>query len=84
MDASWKLTEEQVRVWLHGLLEGNSVVAPVEEDGVLLFRPITSADQAVVEPSGKTRWSPKEFLFPRTESLYRYNFTGGAVQLERC
>jgi len=81
-ESSWKLTEAQLRDWLHGLLEGNSVVAPVEEDGVALFRRITSEDQAVVEPSGKTRWSPKEFLFPRSEALYRYNFTGGTVQLE--
>jgi Pyruvate/2-oxoacid:ferredoxin oxidoreductase delta subunit len=82
MEASWKLTEEQLREWIGGLLDDNTVVAPVEEDGVVLFRPITSADQAVVEPSGKARWSPKEFLFPRTEALYRYNFAGGAVQLE--
>ena len=82
MGSSWKLTEAQLREWLRGLLEANSVVAPVREDGVLLFRRIASADQAVVEPSGKTRWSPKEFLFPRSEALYRYNFRGGTVQLE--
>jgi ferredoxin len=82
MDSSWKLTDAQLREWLSGLLEGNSVVAPVEEDGVLLFRPISSADQAVVKPSGKTRWSPKEFLFPRSEALYRYNLKGETVLLE--
>jgi formate hydrogenlyase subunit 6/NADH:ubiquinone oxidoreductase subunit I len=82
MGSSWKLTEAQLRGWLHDLLEANTVVAPVEEEGVLLFRPITSEDQAVIEPSGKTRWSPKEYLFPKTEALYRYNFSGGAVQLE--
>jgi formate hydrogenlyase subunit 6/NADH:ubiquinone oxidoreductase subunit I len=82
MDSSWKLTEAQLREWLHRLLDTNNVVAPVSEDGVLLFRRIASEDQAVVEPSGKTRWSPKEFLFPRSEALYRYNFTGATVQLE--
>jgi len=82
MESSWKLTDAQLREWLSGLLDRNSVVAPVEEDGVLLFRPIASEDQAVVKSSGKTRWSPKEFLFPRSEALYRYNFKGGAVQLE--
>jgi len=81
-DSSWKLTDAQLRAWLSGLLDGNSVVAPVEEDGVLLFRPIASAHQAVIKPSGKTRWSPKEFLFPRSEALYRYSFKGGTVQLE--
>jgi sulfhydrogenase subunit beta (sulfur reductase) len=82
MDSSWKLTEAQLREWLQSLLDANNVIAPVEEDGVLLFRRIASADQAVVEPSGKTRWSPKEFLFPRSEALYRYNFRAGTVQLE--
>ena len=82
MDSSWKLTEAQLREWLHTLLETRTVVAPVSEDGILLFRRIASEDQAVVEPSGKTRWSPKEFLFPRSEALYRYDFTGGTVRLE--
>ena len=82
MDSSWKLTDAQLREWLSGLLDGNSVVAPIEEDGVLLFRQIAEEEQAVVKPSGKTRWSPKEFLFPRSEALYRYSFRGGTVQLE--
>ncbi len=92
LDSSWKLTEAQLREWLGGLLDGNavvapearptSVVAPVEEDGVLAFRRIASQDQAVVEPSGKTRWSPKELLFPRSEAVYRYRFTGGGVETE--
>ncbi len=82
MGSSWKLTEAQLRAWLGGLLESNAVVAPVDEDGVLSFRRIASADQAVIEPSGKTRWSPKEHLFPRSEALYRYRFTGGGVETE--
>ena len=81
-DSSWRLTEAQLREWLSGLLAASTVVAPVEEDGVLCFSRITSADQAVIEPSGKTRWSPKEFLFPRSEALYRYTFKGRAVRLE--
>jgi ferredoxin len=36
----------------------------------------------VLEPSGKTAWSPKEFLLPRTESLYGYSFAGGTVQMQ--
>jgi len=80
---SWTIDEAEMRHWLQALIDGEMiVVAPVEEDGVVLFRPITSAEQAVVEPSGKTRWSPKEFLFPRSEALYRYRFKGDRVQLE--
>ncbi len=78
----WKLDETQMREWLQGLVDsGSSVVAPVEEDGLSLFRPIAAADHAHLEASGKTRWSPKEFLFPRTEALYRYSFKGDAVEV---
>lgn len=80
--SSWRLTEAELRAWLGGLLDVGAVVAPVEDDGVLSFRRITAADQAVIDPAGKTRWSPKEFLFPRSEVLYRYTFTGGSVRLE--
>ncbi len=79
----WTITDEQLRGWLQDLVDSDrSVVAPVEEDGILLFRPLTAADRAVLGPSGKTAWSPKEFLFPRTESLYGYRFSGGTVQLQ--
>jgi len=80
---SWTIDEAEMRRWLQALVDGEmTVVAPVAEDGVVLFRPITSGEQAVIEPSGKTRWSPKEFLFPRSEALYRYRFEGDRVQLE--
>jgi Pyruvate/2-oxoacid:ferredoxin oxidoreductase delta subunit len=61
--------------------EGCAVVAPVEEDGVLLFQSISSADRAILSPAGKTRWSPKEFLFPRSETLYTYTVDGSSVRL---
>ena len=80
--AAWRLSESQLRGWLDKLIgEGCTVVAPVEEDGVLLFRSIQSADRAILSPSGKTRWSPKEFLFPRAETLYNYAVDGSSVQL---
>ncbi len=79
---AWRLSEEQLRNWVDKLIgEGRTVVAPVEEEGVSLFRPIPSADRAVLSPSGKTRWSPKEFLFPRSEMLYTYAVDGGSIRL---
>jgi len=76
----WKLDEAQMREWLQGLVDGGvRVVAPIEEDGLALFRPIAAAEGARLEASGKTRWSPKEFLFPRSEALYRYTLKGDTV-----
>jgi ferredoxin len=80
--AAWRLSEDQLRGWLETLIgDGCTVVAPAEEDGVLLFRSIPSADRAVLSPSGKTRWSPKEFLFPRSETLYTFAVNAGSVRL---
>jgi sulfhydrogenase subunit beta (sulfur reductase) len=78
----WMLNDEQLREWLKDLLDaGSDVIAPVEEDGVKIFRPISSPEQALIEESGKTRWSPKEFFFPRTEALYHYDLSASLVQL---
>jgi ferredoxin len=69
---AWRLGEKELRGWLDQLLqEGRRVIAPVEQDGLRLFRPLATGDEADLS-SGKTRLSPKEFLFPRTESLYTY------------
>ena len=79
----WMLSEDQLLEWLKTLIDAdNKVVAPAIEDGVKLFRPLKSPEEVVIEPSGKTRWSPKEFLFPRTETLYRYDLSGSMVQLQ--
>jgi ferredoxin len=78
----WRLSESQIREWLEELLSGDSkVIAPVDEDGVVIFKELKEADEAVLEPAGKTRWSPKEFLFPRSESLYSFAFAAGGVRL---
>ena len=43
---AWVLCETELRAWLERLLEGEgTVVAPVVEDGLTLFRPISAADQ---------------------------------------
>ena len=78
----WRLTESELRGWLDQLLqEGKRVVAPVDRDGLKLHRPVSSADEVDLGP-GKTRWSPKEFLFPRTESLYTYELRAEGPELK--
>lgn len=78
----WRLEPADLRGWLADLLhEGRRVVAPVAEDGLRRFRPLGAPEEACLEP-GKTRWSPKEFLFPRTETLFRYRRRAGTLELE--
>ena len=79
----WRLTETEWRSWLEGLLRaGKSVIAPVEENALRLFSPVTSAADVVVENYSNTQWSPKEFLFPRSEPLLFYRFRGDETELE--
>lgn len=79
----WSLTDEQLRAWLAALLDsGRQVVAPVEEDRLLLYRKVTSPEEVRLEPQGRTRWSAKEFLLPRTEILFSYRFEGDQVALD--
>jgi ferredoxin len=77
---SWRITDAELRQWLQRLIDGaGTVIAPASDDGLLVYRPISSADEAVVEASGITRWSAKERLLPRTETLYAYTASGNEV-----
>lgn len=78
----WRVTPGQLTEWMAGLLrEGKRLIAPVEQDGLRLFRAVGSAEQVCLAP-GKTRWSPKEFLFPKTETLFSYSVKSDQVKLE--
>ena len=80
---AFRLSDGQLRGWLGALLDGGwRVVAPVVEDGILLPRPVAASEEAVLGGAGKTRWSPKEWLLPRSERLYSYRLDGAAVTLE--
>ncbi len=77
----WRLSAEDVRTWVDRLIaEGREVIAPVEGRGPRVFRPLGCAAEACLDP-GKTRWSPKEFLFPRTETLYHYRLRADGPEL---
>ncbi|MEE9199597.1 MAG: 4Fe-4S dicluster domain-containing protein [Dehalococcoidia bacterium] len=79
----WRLTEEEWRQWLEALLRtGKRLIAPIEEEGLRLFRSVPSVADISLTDYGNTRWSPKEFLFPRTEGLFSYRFQGDEVTLE--
>lgn len=78
----WRLTGSELTQWLAGLMrEGKRVIAPVEENGLRLFRPLDSVEQICFEP-GKTRLSPKNVLFPKNETLFAYSMRGDEVTLE--
>lgn len=77
---AWRIGEGQLRQWLDELIATDrSVVAPAAEESLLRYRPIARADEAVLARVGKARWSAKEFLFPRSEALYHFAYSGDLV-----
>lgn len=75
------LTGGELKQWIAGMLrEGKRVIAPVEDGKLRLFRPIESPDQICLA-DGKTRLSPKDALFPKTEGLFSYTVRGDQVTL---
>lgn len=79
----WRLTEAEWRGWLEVVLQrGRRLIAPGEEEGLVLFRSLSVAASISLTDYGNTRWSPKEFLFPPTEALFSYRFVGDEVRLE--
>ncbi len=80
--SAWRVTRSDVTRWLETLLrDGRRVVAPVDDGGLRRFRAIASADE-IGFAGGKTRWSPKEVFFPRTEPLFSYSMDADDVRLE--
>jgi len=79
--AGWRLDRAQAEAWLGDLLSaGRSVYAPVERDGMRVFG-LVVAPGDVTLGEGKTRFSPKEYVFPRTETLFRYQLDDSGVTL---
>lgn len=78
-----RLDEADLRRWIDALLaQGRQVLAPVERDGLRRVAPIAAAEEACLG-AGKPRWSPKEALFPRSETLFSFRRAGDQVTLRQ-
>ncbi len=74
------MDRDGLKAWLGRLIEGRRVIAPAVEDGILLFQVVSRAEDVVLE--GKAAISPKSWVHPQTEVLFRVNKKNGAAALE--
>lgn len=75
------LRAESLLDFLQALREsGSHLVAPVAEDGLRVFREVEHIEDIVLA-EGNTKWSFKEFLFPRTEPLFHFRHQADKVEL---
>ncbi|MDI7248917.1 MAG: 4Fe-4S dicluster domain-containing protein, partial [Bacillota bacterium] len=66
-----RLERKDLRAFLDKLASTASLVAPVREDGVVVFRPVPSGEQVELDYVNPVR-SAKEFFFPQTEVMFRF------------
>jgi sulfhydrogenase subunit beta (sulfur reductase) len=77
----WILDRSQAEAWVTELVRaGREVWAPVDRDGARVLAPLGSAADLKLD-AGRTRYSPKEAVFPRTETLFSYRTTSAGVTL---
>jgi formate hydrogenlyase subunit 6/NADH:ubiquinone oxidoreductase subunit I len=81
MDNGWRLDRMQIDAWLESLVrDGREVCAPFPKAGVVMMGLVTSAADVFLA-EGKTQFSPKEYVFPRTETIFSYRKNGDDVVL---
>jgi len=77
----FRIGRAELDKWVVALIESaTQVIAPVERRGVRAFR-VLGSPQELCLANGKTQWSPKEYLFPRTETVFSYETVDGEIKL---
>ncbi|MFC1926931.1 4Fe-4S dicluster domain-containing protein [Chloroflexota bacterium] len=74
------LDKKELSAWLDRLLKEHLVVAPQSEGELTLFLPVHSTDDIVLDFEN-TSLSPKEWLFPKTETLFAAKREGGDYEI---
>jgi ferredoxin len=74
------ITRQALAGWLDALAREHTLVAPCEEAGVLLYRPVESSAEVVWDYT-RPVLSVKEAFFPATEQLLTIEKTGQTIAL---
>ncbi len=74
------ISREDLLSWLGRLLEQSTLIAPVESNGLLLFKPVTRVAEIVLDFEN-TALSPKAWFFPTSENLFMAPSKEGETEL---
>ncbi|MBO8127611.1 MAG: 4Fe-4S dicluster domain-containing protein [Peptococcaceae bacterium] len=75
------INKDRFNVFLERLASGNELVAPIEEDGNIFYRRVTSVNEITLEADAFC-FAPKGHFFPQYEVLYKYQQGSNALVLE--
>ncbi len=75
------MSPDQLAGWLDTLAAAQTLIAPKDVDGVLLYQPVQGAAEVVLDYV-RPVLSAKDVFFPATERLLTIAINGGQVQVE--
>jgi len=75
------LKKEKLKEFLEQLSKNYEIIAPVKEGELINFKSVKDFTKVVMTYQ-KSIKSPKEFLFPQCEELYKYKFSGKDVEIK--
>jgi len=75
------LEKKELESWLNKILQERLLVAPRRVDDLTLFRPVQSVDEIEFDYQN-TKLSPKEFFFPKTDTLFTVQSKDGDIELK--
>jgi sulfhydrogenase subunit beta (sulfur reductase) len=86
---SWLISKPDLEVWLDGIANARTLIAPRDVSNLMLFRPVAKSDEIAwhrQEPgfafANRPVLSVKEIFFPPTERLFTIRKTGKEIDLE--
>ncbi len=74
-------TTKELQAWLDRLAQETDLIAPRDVDGHVLYRPVASGDEVLLEYE-RPELSAKTYLLPDTEVLLRFERRGNDVTQE--
>lgn len=74
------ISKQNLISWLGQQLDARNLVAPTQVDSLILFRRVNRTEDIVLDFQN-TAISPKEWLFPKTETLFHVQRKDGRAEL---
>lgn len=77
------IKKDRIVSFLDQVATKHNLIAPVEEEAVVLYRPVTSGQKVVLNVVNTTV-SPKDAFFPQWETMYKFDSRDGHAQITEC
>jgi len=68
------IKKDQVKTMLNKIAQSNQLIAPIQVDGITLFKPVQSGEGVVLDYQNALV-PPKDYFFPQSEKMFSYDIT---------